>query len=242
MRIVVMEPDVALGFFLRKGLSAEGHTVTWVQCPADAVEAAGEATPDLVVVEASTSEGTDLIVCLHRDHPRTAMLALVRRDTVEDCVRCLDLGADDCMAKPFSFQELTARCRALLRRRANTGEEEVVLKHGVLTLHRIQRSASIADRAISLTAKEFRLLEYLLQNAGRCCSRTELLREVFHLPADNATNVVDVYINYLRRKLVSAGDSVRILTIRGAGYRFAGVQRTELRPIDRAATSLHASA
>ncbi len=242
MRIVVMETDAALGLFLKKGLTVEGHEVSWTDSAEKALEIAETAALDLLVLDASAQQGKALLATVHRLHRRTSVLTLIRRDTVDDRVECLDLGADDCMTKPFSFHELTARCRALLRRQARLGEGEVLLVHGSLTLNRISRSVSIADRPVGLTVKEFRLLEFLLQNAGRCCSRGELLTEVFQLAPENATNVVDVYINYLRKKLNFAEGSPRIVTVRGAGYCVARAERAEPRLVATPSDSLHASA
>ncbi len=228
MRILVVEPDPALGMFLKRGLAFDGNSVTWTDCSQDALAMAQATTPNLILLNVGAQDEVVLLTDLHRLYPRTSVLALAGRNTVEDRVRCLDLGADDCMTKPFNFHELTARCRALLRRQARTSEEEVTLIHGGLRLNRISRATSLAGRSLSLTAKEFRLLEFLLQNAGRCCSRGELLKEVFQLSPDNATNVVDVYINYLRKKLTSTEETVRILTVRGAGYSLAAFKQVQI--------------
>lgn len=240
MRIVVLEQDAALGVFLRKGLTVEGHNVRWTDRSAEALTLVDAQTPDLLVMDASVVQGMDLLSTVHHRYRRMAVLTLVPTNTVEDRVRCLDLGADDCMAKPLSFQELTARCRALLRRQERSGE--LLLSHGGLTLDRIARSVSLAGRPVSLTAREFCLLEYLLQNAGRCCSRGEILEEVFRLPTENATNVVDVYINYLRKKLSFGDDRPVIMTVRGEGYRLQRSARFEVRSAVARVEGLHASA
>ncbi|GAC1357574.1 MAG: response regulator transcription factor [Acidobacteriaceae bacterium] len=241
MRIIIVEQDAALGLFLKKGLAVEGHEVRWTSSCEEAVTIAESVAPDLVVLGVADEKDLELLQGLHAAHRRTAMLTLTRSTAVEDRVRCLNLGADDCMTKPFSFHELTARCRALLRRRERSGE--ITLTQGSLSLNRISRSASLAGRPVSLTTKEFRLLEFLLQNSGRCCSRTELLTEVFDLPAENATNVVDVYINYLRGKLSFAEEPPLIVTVRGAGYRMARTHHgIAPAPVAHAESNLHASA
>ena len=240
MRIVVVERDAALGLFLKKGLTAEGHDVSWTDRSEAAASLAEQGAPDLLVLDILAEGGDELLEYLRQRHPRTAVLALTSGTTAEERVRCLDLGADDCMAKPFSFQELTARCRALLRRRGRA--EEILLTHGGLTLNRISRSVVLDDRPLAFTAKEFRLLEFLLQNAGRCCSRSELLTEVFDLPPDNPSNVVDVYINYLRKKLSRGETGPVIATIRGAGYRLTPPERLYPRGETMVLSSLHAGA
>ncbi len=217
MRIIIVEQDAALGVFLTKGLMMQGHDVKWTDGAEEALALAQAGAPNLMVIDVSSDSGTGLLATIHQRHRRTAVLTLTGCDSVQDRVRCLDLGADDCMTKPFSFHELAARCRAIFRRQERSGE--IVMMHGELRLERISRSVSMADWPISLTAKEFRLLEYLLQNAGRCCSRSELMAQVFDLAPENGTNVVDVYINYLRKKLSVKGDFSGIRTVRGAGYR-----------------------
>ena len=155
------------------------------------------------------------------------MLVLTGRNDLHARVQCLDLGADDCLLKPFSFYELTARCRALLRRRQQFADP--VLRHGDLELHRIEHKVMRAGRSIDLTAKEFSLLEFLMLHRGESVSRSQLLTEVWQMPTETGTNVVDVYINYLRRKL-DAGEvhdlhNGLIETVRGSGYRLGGLGR-----------------
>jgi DNA-binding response OmpR family regulator len=150
---------------------------------------------------------------------------------VEIRVQCLDMGADDYLLKPFSYFELTARCRALLRRRQRFADP--VLRHGDLELHRIEHKVLRGGRLVCLTAKEFSLLEYLLLHQGECVSRSELLASVWQMSEQTGTNVVDVYVNYLRRKVGDAvGDphagssrASLIETVRGAGYRLGGLGR-----------------
>jgi DNA-binding response OmpR family regulator len=155
------------------------------------------------------------------------VLVLTGRNNVDARVECLDLGADDCLLKPFSFFELTARCRALLRRREQFADP--VLRYGDLRLNRIEHKVKRAGREIELTAKEFSLLEYLLLHRGECVSRSQLLAEVWQIDKETGTNVVDVYINYLRRKLDARepldATTALIETVRGRGYRLGGLGR-----------------
>jgi DNA-binding response OmpR family regulator len=170
-------------------------------------------------------DGTEVLEAMQGRFNGTAVLVLTGRSGVEERVKCLNLGADDCLLKPFSFHELTARCRALLRRRDQFADP--VLRHGDVELNRMERRVTRNGRAVELTVKEFCLLEFLLQRRGHCCGRAELLREVWQMSPDAGTNVVDVYINYLRKKLATGVDSEAgyavIETVRGEGYRMGEV-------------------
>ena len=227
MQVLVVEDDTALGLFLQKGLQQEGHEVALVGDGDAALRHALEFRPDLIVLDLSLPkrDGTEVLAEMRGRFDGTAVLVLTGRSDVEERVRCLNLGADDCLLKPFSFFELTARCRALLRRRETFSDP--VLRHGAVELNRMERRVTHGGRAVDLTVKEFLLLEFLMQRPGRCCSRSELLREVWQMSPDAGTNVVDVYINYLRRKLGAAGESSRssavIETVRGSGYKMGAV-------------------
>jgi DNA-binding response OmpR family regulator len=230
MRVLIVEDDASLGLFLQKGLKLEGHDVAWVGDGEAALQYAEEHQPDLIVLDLSLprKDGTEVLAEMRGRFDGTAVLVLTGRSQVEERVKCLNLGADDCLLKPFSFHELTARCRALLRRREQFADP--VLRHGDVELNRMDRKVTRSGRAVELTVKEFSLLEFLLLRRGRCCSRSELLREVWHMSPDPGTNVVDVYINYLRKKLGAmsvdgdAGYSV-IETVRGEGYQMGGARK-----------------
>ena len=232
MQVLIVEDDAALGLFLQKGLKLEGHEVSWVGDGEAALEHMQQNRPDLVVLDLSLprKDGVEVLEEMRGRFDGTAVLVLTGRSMVEDRVKCLNLGADDCLLKPFSFHELTARCRALLRRRERYADP--VLRHGDVELNRMERRVIRNGRTVELTVKEFSLLEYLLQRPGRCCNRTELLREVWQMTPDAGTNVVDVYINYLRKKLGAAsvdddaGHGV-IETVRGEGYRIGGVMKKQ---------------
>ena len=225
MRVLVVDDDKALGLFLQKGLGIEGHEVEWVGDGQTAVEYAVEHQPDLMVLDLSLPR-LDGMGVLARKHqfPNTSVLVLTGRSQTEERVRCLDLGADDCLLKPFSFHELSARCRALLRRRKQF--ESPLLIFGDVEMNRVQRSVRVEGAEVELTAKEFALLEALLQRQGACCSRADLLKDVWQMDPESGTNVVDVYVNYLRKKLAAAVLVAKDLTplslietVRGQGYR-----------------------
>jgi DNA-binding response OmpR family regulator len=230
MQVLIAEDDAALGMFLQKGLKLEGHEVIWVGDGESALEQARVLRPDLMVLDLSLPrmDGMEVLAEMNGLYEGTAVLVLTGRSQVEERVRCLNLGADDCLLKPFSFHELTARCRALLRRKEQYSDP--VLRHGDIELNRMERRVRQNGRAVELTVKEFSLLEFLMQRRGRCCGRSELLREVWQMTPEAGTNVVDVYINYLRKKLgavqgESEGGDPVIETVRGEGYRMGAVKK-----------------
>jgi DNA-binding response OmpR family regulator len=227
MRVLIVEDDRSLGAFLKTGLELEGHRVEWVEDGEAALLHSAADRPDLVILDLSLPkrDGMEVLAEMRARHDDSSVLVLTGRNDLHARVQCLDLGADDCLLKPFSFYELTARCRALLRRRQQFADP--VLRHGDLELHRIEHKVMRAGKLIELTAKEFSLLEFLMLHRGESVSRSQLLTEVWQMPAETGTNVVDVYINYLRRKL-DAGEvhdlhTGLIETVRGSGYRLGGL-------------------
>jgi len=224
MRVLIVEDDRALGLFLQRGLKLEGHEVAWVGDGDAAVDHVTQHRLDLMVLDLGLPkrDGLDVLQAIQGLHPGMAILVLTGRSGIEDRISSLDLGADDCMVKPFSFHELIARCRALERRRAIPVDS--VLRHDDLTMDRMNRKVERGGEAVDLTVKEFALLEYLLLHRDRCVSRKELLAKVWSMAPEAGTNVVDVYVNYLRKKLepkVAAVFEVSQLieTVRGEGYR-----------------------
>lgn len=230
MRILVVEDEPALGVFLQKGLTLEGHEVDWAPDGDAALQMAAQQAPDLMVLDLGLPrrDGTEVLEIMRRDFQSTVILVLTGRSQVQERVRCLDLGADDFVLKPFSFHELMARCRALLRRRERFADP--VLHFGGIELDRMQRTVSSEGVRVDLTMKEFALLEFLMLRRGACCSRTELLSEVWHSTPDAGTNVVDVYVTYLRKKLAAVQSdnnpwNSAIETLRGSGYRLRDKRR-----------------
>ncbi len=224
MRILIVEDDPALAVFLQKGLILQGHEVERAGDGDTALEMAAEKETDLVVLDLGLPrrDGVEVLETLRREFPGSLVMVLTGRTDVQERVRCLDLGADDFVLKPFSFHELMARCRALLRRRDRFADP--VLRFGGVTLNRVEHTVFYRGAGVELTAKEFALLEFLMLRRGSTCSRADLLTEVWHSTPEAGTNVVDVYITYLRKKLAAANaeddvwNSV-IETVRGAGYR-----------------------
>jgi len=235
MRVLIVEDDPALAMFLQKGLMLQGHEVDRAGDGDAALEMAAEQEPDLVVLDLGLPcrDGVEVLETLRRELPGSLVLVLTGRSDVQERVRCLDLGADDFVLKPFSLHELMARCRALLRRRDRFADP--MLRFGGVTLNRMDRTVSCEGTGAELTTKEFALLEFLMLRRGTCCSRAELLTGVWHSTPEAGTNVVDVYITYLRKKLGAAHPDDHVWasvieTVRGSGYRMRdrrGIPRLE---------------
>lgn len=218
MRILVAEDDASLASFLRKGLEAEHYAVDTAADGTAAAAMAREQDYDLLMLDLNLpgSNGVEVLTALRREKPMLPVLVLTARSGVEDRVKVLDLGADDYLTKPFSFSELSARVRALLRR--SQPAADALLRVGGLELNRVERRVTRDGQTIELTPKEFALLEYLMLNAPRKVTRAMIVEHVWNLSFDTMTNVVDVYINYLRKKVDGGREPKLIQTIRGVGY------------------------
>jgi len=221
MTILVVEDERRIAAFLVKGLQAAGHTVAYAGTAADALVRTGEGDIRLVILDLGLPDldGTDLLRRLRAEGNEVPVLVLTARGQVSDRVEALDLGADDYMTKPFAFQELVARVRARLRRDDPTTAAGV-LRSDSLELDLKARRAVVGERRVDLTARECALLEAFMRHPGAVLSREQLLSEVWGFHFDPGSNVVDVYVRYLRRKL---GDGY-IETVRGAGYRLDGAR------------------
>jgi two-component system copper resistance phosphate regulon response regulator CusR len=222
MRVLIAEDDVALAKFVSQGLEAEHYTVDVCSDGEQARTAASEIDYDLIILDLNLPklDGVAVLRQLRSKKPTLPVLVLTQRTRVEDRVQCLDTGADDYLPKPFSFSELSARIRALLRRSHLPSES--VLAIDDLKLDRIEHRAERSGRRIDLTTKEFALLEYLMRNSGRSVTRAMIIEHVWNLTFDTTTNVVDVYINYLRRKVDDGHPTKLIHTVRGVGYELNG--------------------
>jgi DNA-binding response OmpR family regulator len=204
---------------MKKALSAEAYAVDVAADGREALQAATEVDYDLVILDLGLPgmDGSEVLKNLRAKRVSAKIMVLSGRAGLEDRVKGLNLGADDYMTKPFSVSELAARVRALLRRHGPA--TDICLKVADLELNRVERTVHRAGRRIDLTVKEFALLEYLMRHAGHCMTRAALIEHVWNLGFDGQTNVVDVYINYLRRK-IDQGFSQRLIhTVRGFGYQ-----------------------
>ncbi len=219
MRILVAEDDSPLAAFLRKGLEAEHYAVDVVADGEQAQFMAEEYDFDLLILDLNLPQidGLEVLKNLRGKKPGLPVLVLTARSRVEDRVKGLDLGADDYLTKPFSFTELSARVRALMRRGGRVADS--IFRVEDLEMNRVERTIKRAGKRIELTPKEFALLEYLMRNAGRRVTRNMIIEHVWNLSFDTMTNVVDVYINYLRKKVDEDFEPKLIRTIRGVGYQ-----------------------
>ena len=219
MRILVVEDDRKVASFIRKGLEEEGHAVEVAGDGAEAVERTTDGAPwDLVILDVMLpkGDGFGVLKTLRQEGLRMPVLMLTARDAVGDKVTGLDLGADDYLSKPFAFEEFLARVRALLRR--GGGGPAPVLRLADLTLDPATREVKRGARRVELTAREHTLLEYFLRNAGRVLTRPMLAQHVWGLDFDPESNVVDVYVGYLRRRIEGEGERRLLHTVRGVGY------------------------
>jgi DNA-binding response OmpR family regulator len=222
MRLLVAEPDNALAEFLQSRFQQENFSVQLVSHSDQLSRFPENVSFDLVLMDMSLPgiPGSDPLGSLQRRWPDTPVILLSAETAVEERVRGLNAGADDFVLKPFAFAELVARVHAVLRR-CNRPARDVFLFED-LEVNRVSHEVQRAGRAIELSPKEYALLEFLLRNPGRPISRSCIIEEVWRMHGDSMTNVVDVYINYLRRKIDAGSDHPLIRTIRGVGYQIGG--------------------
>ncbi len=216
--VLVVEDEARIASFVAKGLKAAGYAPTVVGTAREALDLALTGDMDLMVLDIGLPDGSgfDVLREIRAAGSRLPVIILTARSSVEDTVAGLEGGADDYMPKPFRFEELLARVRLRLRTEADTRAHTPLLQRGSVTLDLRSRRATVDGRAVDLSAREFALAETFLRNAGTALSREQLLSRVWGYDFDPASNVVDVYVRYLRTKL-GAG---LITTVRGVGYRF----------------------
>ncbi|MET8798340.1 response regulator transcription factor [Nocardia sp. NPDC004568] len=221
MRILVVDDDRAVRESLRRSLTFNGYTVDLAVDGIDALEKATADRPDALVLDVMMPRLDGLEVCrrLRSTGDDLPILVLTARDSVSERVAGLDAGADDYLPKPFALEELLARLRALLRRRApDTGEVSEAMRFADLSLDPVTREVARGSRSISLTRTEFSLLEMLMSNPRRVLTRGRILEEVWGYDFPTSGNALEVYIGYLRRKTEADGEPRLIHTVRGVGY------------------------
>lgn len=219
MRILAVEDEKKMAKFLKKGLVEAGYVVDLAETAGAAESLASEMDFDLVILDIMLPDqnGLDAARHLRRDGYKGPILFLTALADTKTKVTGLDAGADDYLTKPFSFEELLARIRALLRRRSDVGVG-TELQFADLKLNLLTRKVYRGDREVSLTAKEFTLLEFMVRHANEVLSRTRILEHVWEMHFDSNTNVIDVHVNTLRKKIEKEGESKLIHTVIGMGY------------------------
>ena len=221
MRILVVEDEMKVASFIKKGLEEEGYAVDAAHDGEEGLERIGTNVYDAIVLDLMLPKvnGIEVMRELRARKLNVPVLMLTARDTLADKVMGLDAGADDYLTKPFAFEELLARIRSLLRR----GKAEVaMLKVADLLLDPATRKVKRGGKEITLTSKEFSLLEYMMRNVNKPLTRTTLSEHVWDINFDRMTNVVDVYINFLRNKIDKDFEPKLIHTVRGVGYILKG--------------------
>jgi DNA-binding response OmpR family regulator len=222
MRLLVAEADVSLAVLLRDRFQQESFTVHVIHSAAGLNALATEAQFDLVLLDMNLPDfqGLEALGGLQKRWPEAPVVLLSTANTVEDRVMAFNAGADDFVAKPFALAELVARVQAMLRRRNRPVHD--VYTFDDLEINRVTHRVNRGGRFIELSPKEYALLEFLLRNPGRPVSRATIIEQVWRMHSDSITNVVDVYVNYLRRKIDAGSDRPLIRTIRGVGYQIGG--------------------
>jgi heavy metal response regulator len=218
MRILVVEDEKKVAGFIKKGLAEEGYALDVAFDGEEGLWLALEGVYDLIILDINLpgKDGLSLLREFRRQKGKIPVLLLTVRATIEDKVLGLDTGADDYLTKPFSFQELLARVRALLRRRVEA--EPPRLQMADITLDPARRLVLRGSERIDLSTKEFALLDYFMRNPGRVLTRTMIAEHVWDYDFDPMSNIIDVYVNYLRKKIDAGREAKLLQTVRGVGY------------------------
>src|SRR5438477_10036052 len=219
MKVLVVEDQQRLGQFLERGLGECAYTVRWVRTCKDALDALAESSYDVVVLDLGLpdGDGIDMLRKWRASGFNEPVLILSARDTVADRIKGLDIGADDYLPKPFSFEELLARVRSLVRRQSAV--KQVVLEHRGIRIDLLSHTVQFNGQPVDLTSREYALLEVFLQNPGRILTRTLISEKLWASHYDIDTNLLDVYMSRLRAKLETSPTKPLFKTIRGVGYQ-----------------------
>ena len=219
MKILIVEDQMRLGQFLQHGLAECAYTVTWVRTCREASDALAETPYDVIVLDLGLPDGDGInLLCQWRKSGfNEPVLILSARDTVEDRIKGLDLGADDYLPKPFSFEELVSRIRSLLRRQSTV--KQTVMEHRGVHLDLLGHTVKLDGNLVDLTSREYALLEIFMQNPGRILTRTLISEKIWASNYDVDTNLLDVYMSRLRAKLEKSSEKPLFKTVRGVGYQ-----------------------
>lgn len=222
MRLLIVEDQVKMAEFLKKGLTDAGYSVDTAETGGSAENLCSTTPYDMVVLDVGLPDQSGLEIAKHLRQKGFAnpILMLTAYSSVSDKVTGLDAGADDYLTKPFSFEELLARVRALLRRQATGAGHTTLLKYCDVEMDLIQRKVKRNELPIVLTTKEFALLEYFIRNAEKPLTRAQIAQHVWDIEFDSESNVIDVYVNFLRKKIDAAPAKKLIQTVVGVGYIF----------------------
>jgi DNA-binding response OmpR family regulator len=229
MRVLIVEDEQNIAKYLKQGLKEQGYAVDLAYTGLESLDWIDVVKYDIILLDILLPEMDGFTVCqeIRKRNVWTPVLMLTARDAIDDRVTGLDVGADDYLCKPFALRELLARIRALSRRTMD-GPRTTLLEVGDLTLDTVSQEVRRSNRLIELTTKELSILEYLMREPGRVYSRSEIAEHVWNFDADNQSNVIDVYIRNLRRKIDDAYEPKLIHTIRGSGYRIKAEEDAEI--------------
>jgi len=219
MKILVVEDELNLATYLKRGLEEEGHIAMLALDAKSAKVNIGSDVFDLIILDVILPDGNGLVLCkdFKQLHPKTPIIILTSLGSTTDKVSGLDSGADDYLVKPFQFSELAARIRSIERRKVQNLYPAVLQAHD-LVMDTSSRSVQRAGKPITLTAREFKLLQVFLENRNKVLTRMDIAASVWDINFDTGTNVVDVYVNYLRNKVDKIHDKKLIHTVVGVGY------------------------
>jgi DNA-binding response OmpR family regulator len=219
MKVLIVEDQQRLGGFLEQGLKECAYTVSWVKTCADASDALAETSFDVILLDLGLpdGDGIDLLRQWRSSGFNEPVLILSARDSVADRIKGLDVGADDYLPKPFSFEELLARVRSIVRRQSTV--KNVVLEHRGIRVDLLSHTVQFNGKPVDLTSREFALLEIFMQNPGRILTRTLISEKIWASHFDVDTNLLDVYMSRLRSKLEGAPERPLFKTVRGVGYQ-----------------------
>lgn len=223
MRVLIVEDEPRLNDIMKRGLSEEGYVVDAAFDGKEGAHLADSIRYDVIVLDIMLPKKDGITVCreLRAAQVQTPIIMLTAKDTVEDKVAGLDAGADDYMVKPFAFNELSARLRALVRRRGAIAQP--LLEAGSLVMDTATREVRCGERLLELTNKEYTILEYFMEHPNQVITRMVLEERAWNYESDTASNIIDVYIRRIRKKIQGAGGDDPIQTIRGAGYRLPSI-------------------